>query len=73
MMEFPKLLPCPFCGGKAEWCCTIPHVDLEEHDCDQIVCPQCEASLDVHSDPVSWACNLESARIEVAKVWNKRV
>jgi len=50
------LLPCPFCGGKAEKC------DCEEDCCNRIVCKNC------HMEMVS---DLDDFKHNV-NVWNER-
>ena len=70
---FPELKPCPFCGGKAEWCELVQNEDGGTHCCDQIVCTACEYNFDANSEKVAQAYGVNAARVETAKVWNKRV
>jgi len=63
------LLGCPFCGGKVRWCGDDPE---NPHDCHHINCPDCEYNFDLNNDQVQYACNLDSAKLEVTRVWNKR-
>ena len=64
------LKPCPFCGGEVKWC---GGEEFEEtHDCDHIICDNCEIAFICHNDQTMHACNMDSARVETAKVWNTR-
>lgn len=64
-----KLLPCPFCGGKARWCGDDPK---EPHDCDQIVCTECEMQFNSYHETVKAGDTLEKARVAMSKLWNNR-
>ena len=75
-MSKQELLPCPFCGGKAdmEYSGDIPSGG-HEHQSVTIECASCEASCSVHPWPnqdISCSCCNDITSIVVER-WNRRV
>lgn len=71
-----KLLPCPFCGGKAKICSVRPDIVsvLSPHHKKAcfILCEKCRASL----SPVVYNGDLKDEKISfkmLTDVWNRRV
>lgn len=63
-----NLKPCPFCGGRVEWCKDTDHGTL--HECHYIVCAQCTATVDF--TPTTDCELVSDLREACAELWNLR-
>ena len=62
-----ELKPCPFCGGKAEWCGDLPDPKgCGDALCDHITCNECDYNLALND-----STRLEG-RVLAMETWNTR-
>lgn len=66
MTDDPTLLPCPFCGGEAEFVDCIP-LDVDQWV--EVTCIECGGSVGTQNDVVL----MPETREEAARRWNRRV
>lgn len=64
-----KLKPCPMCGGKVCWCADTYDIP---HECDQIVCPECEFNFNVENKITLTTNDMKTCQLETARIWNRR-
>lgn len=64
-----KLKPCPFCGGKADWCMNV---EKDGHECHLIQCTNCGILVDSVAPGICNAETLEECRNALSQRWNNR-
>lgn len=66
-MSDAELLPCPFCGGKADY--TVTSDEGQRNDYDTVCCATCPAQM---SALLAWHERSGERRKEMCDAWNTR-